>query len=182
MPGKFGSLKRVSAQKDQDSLKRNINMYVISEDTSGKLIESNSTIKNNLKTWLNQHRMINDTIDILDTYIINIGIEFIIKTVAGVDKSSVLATAINILKQKFQSGFFIGEPLYISDIYSELKKSQDILDVIKVKIVNKSGGQHSYVALDINKNLSPEGSYLICPKNAIFEIKFPEVDIKGKVR
>ena len=182
MPGKFGSLRRISAQKDADSLKRNINLYVISEDTSAKLIQSNSTIKTNLKTWLNQHRMINDTIDILDTYIINVGIEFVIKTVAGADKSTALVEAVTALKAKYQSGFFIGEPFYISDIYSELKKSSNILDVIKVKIVNKSAGQYSYVNFDINKNLSPEGSYLICPKNAIFELKFPEVDIKGKIR
>lgn len=182
MPGKFGSLKRVSAQKDQDSLKRNINMYVISEDTQGKLIDSNSTIKTNLKTWLNQHRMINDTIDILDTYVINVGIEFVIKAVSGAEKSQALLEAVNILKEKYQSGFFIGEPLYISDIYAHLKQSPQILDVIKVKIVNKSSGQYSYVKFDINRNLSQDGSYLICPKNAIFELKFPEVDIKGKVR
>jgi len=182
MPGKFGSLQRVSAQKDPDSLKRNINMYVISEDTRGKLIESNNTIKKNLKTWLNQHRMINDTVDILDTYIINIGIEFVIKTVAGAEKSEALMDAVEMLKKKYESGFFIGEPLYISDIYAELKKSSQILDVIKVKIINKSSGQYSYVKFDVDRNISQDGSYLICPKNAIFELKFPEVDIKGKVR
>lgn len=46
-------------------------MYVISEDTTGKLTASNSTIKNNLKTWINQYRMINDTVDILDPFILN---------------------------------------------------------------------------------------------------------------
>lgn len=182
MPGKFGSIKRVSAQKDNDSQKRNINLYVVSEDSFGKLIQSNSTIKENLKTWLNQHRMINDTVDILDTYIINIGIEFVIKTVDGVDRSEALASAIARLSDKYSEGFFIGEPVYISDIYSELKKEPDILDVIKVKIVPKTGGSYSYVDLQINKNLSPDGSYLMCPKNAIFELKFPQTDIKGKVR
>jgi len=182
MPAKFGSVKRVSAQKDQDSQKRNINLYVISEDTSTKLIQTNSTIKNNMKTWLNQHRMINDTVDILDTYIINIGIDFVIKTVAGADKSDALASAIQRLKQKFSEGFFIGEPIYISDIYSELKKETNILDVIKVKLNTKTGGQYSYLDFMIEKNLSPDGSYLVCPKNAIFEIKFPATDIKGKVR
>ena len=156
-------------------------MYVISENKRGKLVNSNSTIKTNLKTWLNQHRMINDTIDILDAYIINIGIEFVIKATAGADRSAVLVSAVQALRSKFSEGFFIGEPVYISDIYSELKKNQNILDVIKVKITNKNGGQYSYVSFDVNRNLSPEGSYLIAPKNAIFELKFPEVDIKGKV-
>ena len=182
MPGKFGSIKRVSAQKDNDSQKRNINLYIISEDSFGKLIESNGTIKQNLKTWLNQHRMINDTVDILDAYIINIGVEFVIKTVDGANKSTALASAIRRIADRFSEGFFIGEPIYISDIYSELKKEPDVLDVLKVKIVPKTGGSYSYVDLQVNKNLSPDGSYLMCPKNAIFELKFPQTDVKGKVR
>ena len=51
MPPKFGSVKRCSVQRDPNSQKRNLNIYVISEDSFGKLIETNSTIKNNLKTW-----------------------------------------------------------------------------------------------------------------------------------
>ena len=182
MPGKFGSIKRVSVQKDQNSLKRNLNMYCISEDSQGKLINTNTTIKNNLKTWLNHYRMINDTVDILDAYIINLGIEFVLKAVDGANKTAVIESAVETIKAKFAEGFFIGEPIYISDIYSELKKSQDILDVIKVKIVNKTGAQYSYVAYDINSNLSPAGDYLVCPKNAVFELKFPNTDIKGKIR
>jgi hypothetical protein len=182
MPAKFGSIKRVSVQKDQDSLKRNLNMYVISEDSFGNLIATNSTIKNNLKTWLNKYRMINDTIDILDPYIINLGIEFVIRASVGEDKNSALSSAITALTNKFNSKFFIGEPLYISDIYSELKAATGVLDVVKVKIVSKSGGQYSSISIDVNNNLSPDGDYLIAPANAVFEIKYPEVDIKGKIR
>ena len=97
-------------------------------------------------------------------------------------KLTITSNSLDDCKWVYESGFFIGEPLYISDIYAELKKSNDILDVVKVKITNKNSGQYSYIKFDINRNLSQEGSYLICPKNAIFEIKFPEVDIKGKVR
>jgi len=182
MPGKFGSIKRVSVQKDQDSLKRNLNMYCISEDPQGKLIATNNTIKNNLKTWINQYRMLNDTVDILDAYIVNVGVEFVVKSVSGANKAEVLDNSIATIKQKFSSGFFIGEPIYLSDIYSELKKSQDILDVIKVKLVNKTGGQHSNIRLDINSNMSQDGTHLVCPANAILEIKFPDTDIKGKIR
>ena len=182
MPAKFGSIKRVSCQKDQDSLKRNLNMYVISEDAFGKLTQTNSTIKNNLKTWLSNYRMINDTVDILDPYIINLGIEFVIKTPVGTDKNAALQSAYKTLQEKFSEGFFIAEQLYISDVYSELKKDPRILDVIKVKIVNKTAGQYSPAGFNVDKNLSPDGSYLMAPQNAVFEIKFPAVDIKGKVR
>tara|TARA_R110002033_G_scaffold35839_2_gene74109 strand:+ start:1 stop:1110 length:1110 start_codon:yes stop_codon:yes gene_type:complete len=182
MPGKFGSVKRVSVQKDPDSLKRNLNMYVISENHFGKLTATNSTIKQNLKTWLNNYRMINDTIDILDPYIVNVGIEFVIKVLPTADRNLAITQSITRLKRKFARNYFIGEHIQISDIYSELKRARDVLDVIKVKIISKSGGQYSYVNFSINENLSPEGDYLMCPKNAIFEIKFPSVDIKGKTR
>jgi len=181
MPSKFGSIKRVSTQKDPNSQKRNLNLYVMSEDSQGKLISSNQTIKSNLKTWLNQYRMINDTVDILDAYIINLGIDFVIKCISGADKNTVLGEAAQIIKNKFNDGFFIGEPLYISDIYSELKKAQNILDVISVTIVNKTGGSYSSINFDTSQNFSPDGTQLVCPKNGIFEIKFPETDIKGKI-
>ena len=182
MPGKFGSIKRVSAQKDPDSLKRNLNMYCISQDSQNKLIKTNNTIKNNLKTWLNNYRMINDTIDILDAHIINFGVEFAVKAVMGANKSEVLNDVTNTIAEQFSQGFFIGEPIYISDIYSELKKLQSVLDVITVKIVSKTGGQHSSILFDVNSNLSEDGVYVICPKNAIFELKYPQSDIKGKIR
>ena len=182
MPSKFGSIHRVSVQKDPDSLKRHLNMYCVSTDSQGKLIKTNQTIKNNLKTWLNNYRMINDTVDILDAYIINVGIEFVVKAISGANKSDVLASVTNTIAQKMSEGFFIGEPLYVTDIYSEVKKLQNVLDVVSVKIFNKSGGQYSFIDFDINSNMSPDGTHVVCPKNSIFELKFTESDIKGKVR
>ena len=182
MPGKFGSVKRCSVQKDPDSLKRNLNMYVISEDVYGKLTRTNQTIKNNVKTWLNQYRMINDTIDILDPYIVNLGIDFVVKVQAGADKYDVLNRCINTISSRYNQGFFIGEPFYISEIYNDLKRVRGVLDVLKVKIDNKVGGNYADTVLDIRKNLSPDGSYLMVPKNVIVEIKFPTNDVRGKVK
>ena len=182
MPGKFGSVKRCSVQKDPDSLKRNLNMYVISEDVYGKLTRTNQTIKNNVKTWLNQYRMMNDTIDILDPYIVNLGIDFVVKAQAGADKYDVLNRCINSLSNKYNQSFFIGEPFYISDIYNELKNVRGVLDVLKVKVDNKVGGSYADTVLDIRKNLSPDGSYLMVPKNVIVELKFPSNDVRGKIK
>ena len=182
MPAKFGSIKRCSVQRDPDSAKRNLNMYVISEDNFGKLTTTNSTIKNNLKTWLNQYRMINDTIDILDPFVINLGVEFQIRPKANVDKYTLLDTTIAALAADFATTLYIGEALYISDIYRRLGEVDGVLDVTKVKITNKTSGQYANTTFDINSNLSPDGSYLIAPANCIFEIKFPAVDIKGKIK
>jgi hypothetical protein len=182
MPPMFGMLKRVKAIRDSDSFKRNINLYVISEDVFGKLITSNATIKDNLKTWLNKNRMINDTIDILDTNIINFGIEFEIVVESNAERLETLANATREVKKEFSRLRDIGEPLFITDVYTALKKATGVLDVIKVDIVPKVGTLYSDYTINISQNLSPDGRYVIIPDDSIFEIKFPDLDIKGTIK
>jgi len=182
MPSKYGSIKRCTVIKDQSSLKRNLNMYVVSENSFNKLTLTNNTIKQNLQTWLNNYRMVNDTIDILDPYIINLGVDFVLKLKPGKSKTDIQALAVDKIRKLFAEGFFVGEAMFISSIYTALKDIESVLDVSSVKINNKSGGQYSPTAFVINKNMSPDGSQLLCPANAIFEIKYPEVDIRGKIK
>ena len=70
MPAKFGVVKRANIVQDKDSFKRNLNLYVISENIDGDFIASPSTVKENVKTWINQYKMINDTVDILDGQVV----------------------------------------------------------------------------------------------------------------
>ena len=182
MHPKYGAIKRVSVQKDSDSQKRNLNMYVISEDTAGKLSLCNATIKNNLKSWLNQYRMINDTIDILDPFILNFGIEYIVKPQKMADKYIVLDKCNQALSAHFKQPAFIGEALYISDMYKVLKDVSGVLDVTAVKVYIKNGSGYANASININDNLSGDGSYLAVPRNAIMELKYPSTDIVGKIR
>jgi hypothetical protein len=182
MPPMFGMIKRVRAERDPDSFKRNINLHVISEDEYGKLIQSNSAIKENLKTWLNKSRMINDTIDILDADIVNLGIEFEVVAELTEDKREVLNNAIFEVKQEFSRLRDIGEPLFITDIYKALKKAKGVLDVTEVKVMCKNGGLYSDIFIDIAQATSPDGRYVEVPVNSIFEIKYPDNDIKGSIK
>jgi hypothetical protein len=182
MPAKFGSVKRCSVQRDPDSQKRNLNMYVISEDSFGKLIVTNDTIKKNIKVWLNQHRMINDTIDIIDPYILNMGINFVVSATESTNRFDLNERCIAALGKKFGKSFYIGESINISEIYKELNKVNGVYEVISVTLVNKSGTNYSGNAIDIRSNLSPDGTSLVIPKNAVVEIKYPDTDIKGQVR
>ena len=182
MPSSFGSIKRCSVQKDPDSQKRNLNVYVLSEDPQGKLTNSNLTIKENIKTWLNHYRMINDTVDILDPFIINIGINFIVKPEINSDKFKILNDCVNAIAKEYTTPLFIGEGLSLSKIFNILNNVPGVNDTVKVQIVNKNSSNYSNVFFSISENMSPDGDVLVCPKNAIFEIKFPQVDIKGKLR
>jgi len=183
MPSKFGSIKRCSAQRDPDSRRRNINIYVISEDNFNNLTSTNSTIKNNLKTWMNNYRMLSDTIDVLDAFIINYGIEFVVRPSIGADRFTLVDTCINILRDKYTvEKLFIGEHIDVADIYTTLSGVEGVLSVSSVKIVNKNGSNYSATQFDINENTSPDGSSIIIPKNAVAELKFPTVDIVGKIK
>jgi len=182
MPVKYGSIKRCSVQKDPDSQKRNLNMYVVSEDSFGKLTLSSDTIKKNLKVWLNQHRMINDTVDIIDPFILNVGVNFMVSSKQGVNKFDLLERCVAALGAKFGQPYYIGEDINISEMYQELGKISGVHEVINIKIVSQVGSNYSGSSIDINQNLSPDGTKIIIPKNAVVEIKYPDVDIKGQVR
>lgn len=182
MPPMFGSIKRVRVVRDPDSFKRNLNIYIISEDEYGKLINTNSVIKENLRIWLNKNRMINDTIDLLDAKIINFGIDFEAVAEPSMEKYEVLTNAISEIKKEFSRLRDIGEPFFITDVYSALKKADGVLDVTKVNVVTKIGGAYSDIKFNIQNNLSPDGRYVIIPDNVIFEIKYPDLDIKGAIR
>jgi hypothetical protein len=182
MPSYFGAVKRCRVVRDQDSLKRNLNVYVISEDSEGLLTSSNSALKENLKIWLNKYRMVNDTVDILDTKIVNIGIEFEVVSNLEVNKYEVLDNAIQALKEKFARPMFIGERFYVTDVFTELNKVRGVADTVNVKLVSKSSGNYSESTLNIDKFMSLDGRYLSVPDNVILEIKYPDIDIKGTVR
>jgi hypothetical protein len=182
MPPMFGLLKRVRAERDTDSFKRNINLYVVSEDEYGKLIQSNSVIKENLKTWLNKSRMINDTIDILDANILNFGIDFEIVVDTTADRYEALNNALFEVKQEFSRVRDIGEPLFITDVYKSLKKAKGVLDVVDVKISVKTGGLYSDNFIDITTSTSPDGRYINIPQDYVFEVKYPDNDIKGSIK
>jgi|7_EtaG_2_1085326.scaffolds.fasta_scaffold00358_13 hypothetical protein len=183
MPGKFGAVHRARIIKDFDEFKRNLNLYVISTNTSGKLIASNTTLKTNVKNWLMQYKMINDTIDILDAEIVNFGIKYQVTLQANANRFSVISRANQRLAKFYASNAYdIGEGILISDVYRELLKVKGILDVYDVQIVPKQGGNYSESNYDFDSNLSADGSMIKAAQTTIFELKFPNVDIQGTIR
>ena len=182
MPPQFGAIKKTAIMRDPDSFKRNLNIYVISENREGALETTNSTIKNNLQTWLNQSRMINDTIDILDAKIVNIGINFTIVGDQETNKFTILNRAITELTNFYQNKLEIGEPFLITEVYSLLNIVDGVVDTTSVNIVKKDRGNYSPVQFNLEDSISADGRYINTPNNVILEIKFPSVDIQGSIK
>ena len=181
MPDKFGSVKRCRVIRDPDSLRRNLNLYVLSENSSGKLTTTNTTIKENIKTWLNRNKMISDTVDILDAKIVNVGIEFEVISDEEANRYQLLTDCVQAIKDLFVVTPFIGEPFYMTDIYSALNGVDGVVDTKRVNVVRKAGSNYSSTKFDLDDALSADGRYLSVPLNVAVEVKFPDTDIKGAV-
>ena len=182
MPSKFGKVKRVNIVQDTDSLKRNLNLYVISEDTSGNFTEPNETLKNNLKTWINKKRMMNDTVDIFSGKIINYGINFEVIPELDINRFELLQRCVARLISDYSIKRNLGEPVYISEIYQSLNDVPGVIDTTNVELVNNSGGAYSNFSYDIDSNLSSDGRFLIIPEDAVAEILVPNEDISGVIK
>ncbi len=182
MPSKFGKIKRVNIEQDGSELNRNLNLYVLSEDNLGDFTVANQTIKDNLRTWLSQYRMLNDTIDILDGKIINYGINFEIIADLDVNKFDVLNRCIQKMIDTYSTKGDIGQAVYISEIFKSLNEVPGVIDTVSVSLINKAGAAYSDYYYNIEDNLSDDGRYLIVPANAVAEILNPQQDITGVVR
>ena len=183
MPPQFGSIKRVSVVQDRNSFKRNLNLYVVGENNAGNLSSINTSVKENLKTWLSNYKMINDTIDILDAIIINIGVEYTIIADDGENGYRVVDEANQaIFDAMAATKLSIGESLRYSDVFRALKNIDGVLDVVEVNFTTQTGELYASSAFDIEQNTSPDGRILVAPENGIFEIRYPNIDIIGTVK
>lgn len=182
MPNKFGSIKRINVINDPSSTNRKLATYVISENENNHLEQTNSRIKENLKTWLTQYKSINDRMEIFDAKIINFGIKFDISVDSRYNKDEVVFNAISKLKTEHSTKKYIGEPIYLTEIYNSLVKTTGVVHVNTLDIYNNFGGNYSSIQFDFDKVRSKDGTFFKAPKNVIFELKYPEQDIKGTAK
>ena len=182
MPRGFGSIKRASISQDRDSFKRNLNLYVLSEDVNQNFITPSITLLNNLKNWLNQYKMINDTVDIIPGRIVNLSIDFEVVTDVDVNKFDVLNACIAEIKDEFGTKKNMGEPFYISDVFKVLNRVPGVIDTVFVDVDTKTESGYSQFPFDIDLNTSPDGKIISAPDNTVFEIRDFDQDVQGVAR
>jgi len=179
MPNKFGIVKRVSVMNDPSATNRRMAIYVISEDQNGKLITANSPLKTNMKNWISQYKAMNDVVDIFDAKIVNFGIDFKVVLDSRFKDINIIGKCNSAIREYFSNQLYIGEPIYITRLYSVLGKVDGVADVKTVRVSQKKGADYSSVNINFDETLSSDGTYIITPKNAIMELKYPNRDIKG---
>ena len=184
MPATFGTISKAFTQKpNADDANTTLNIFVLSVDNNNKLTTASSTLKNNLKTYLNQYRMIGDSLSIRDAFVINIGINFEIITLPNFNNNRVLGDCIAALQRYFDSSRWqINQPILLNPLFVLLDEVEGVQTVKTINISNIAGLSKNYSewAYDIN-GATQNGTIFPSLDPSIFEVKFPNSDIKGQV-
>ena len=160
-----------------------INLYLLGYDTNQRLINTNEAIRQNLKNYLNQYRMLTDSVNLLDGYIINIGVDFTIIAYKNYNKREVLANCLTLVQQFFDiNNIQFCQPINLSRLELEIAKVDGVQSVSSLKIKNLTlrDGDYSPYEYDISKATLDKVVYpSIDP--SIFEVRFPTKDVVGRV-
>jgi len=193
MPPRFGTVAKVFVTQDQltsaqnttdvvlDSNPLSLSMYVLAYNNDGTLTQATSTLKQNLETYISQYKMLTDAVNIKNAFIVNIGIKYDIILSPSATGRDVLVKCTEALQDYFKlSKRSINQSINISKLYTLLDRVKGVQTVQKIEIVNKVGGSYSQYAYDTKgatQNNIVYPSYDPC----IFEIKFPDADIEGRI-
>ena len=171
-----------------------MNMYTLGYDSDKKLTKMNQTSKENLKTYLSQFRLVTDAVNIKDAYVINIAVNFSILTKTGFNKNDVLLRCVSTVQDFFDiDRAQIGQPIVLSDIAYQISLIDGVSSIVPpiennttppqtIVIENKYKLEEGYSGnyYDIASGLI-DGVLYPALDPSIFEIKYPNSDIKGKV-
>jgi hypothetical protein len=159
-----------------------INMYVLGYDQNKKLTNLNEAVKQNLKTYLGEYRLLTDAVNMIDGFIINIGVDFEIMVYSNYNKREVVKNCLTELQEYFNiDNWTFNKPINISEIELILANVEGVMSVPSVTISNLCGGDGNYSTNRYNISEATKGK-IIYPSldPSIFEVKYPNKDIKGR--
>jgi hypothetical protein len=188
MPGKFGVPFRSGVWEERNK----IMVSVLSLDESSKLSNNiTTTLKQNISEYLSDYRMLNDYIDIGDGKIINLGFEVDLFVEKGASKSEVVGGVSSVIKEYMDiNKWDMGDNIYLSQLIENINNVGQVLNVIDLRVYNKVGGENYSVNEIAQPYLDEEtrqidllGLYtLFGESNSMFEVKFPNQDIKIRIK
>lgn len=192
LPALYGSISKVYVTQDQstnanvlggayDSNPLALSLYVLAYNSERQVIQATDSLKQNLKTYLSQYMLLTDAVNIKDAFIVNVAMKYEIITLPNFVSRDVLLACNTALIEHFDiTKWSINQPINISSIYTLLDRVKGVQSVEKIYFENKVGDNYSEYAYDIKgatRGNMVYPSYDPC----IFEIKFPEIDIQGRV-
>lgn len=195
MPAMFGSVSKAYITPDEqenlttadvtDKIANPLamNLYVLGYNAEKQLTTVNRAVKENLKTYLSQYRMLTDSINIRNAFIVNIGVNVSVIMYPGFNANELIAKCLQQLKEFFDvDRWQINEPIVFTDIFAALMKVKGVQMVTKLEVTNINNELLGYsnVTYDL-KAATKNGIVYPSYDPMIFEVKYPDNDIKVRV-
>lgn len=163
-----------------------INVYVLGYNSSKNLTTLNSLVKKNLAKHLEQYRILTDDVNILDAFVINIGVNFDIVVYRNYNINDVLARAIDAVKDFFNiDNWQINQPIILNDLRLAIGSVEGVQTITNVSLTNKykfkDGRDYQEYRYPINEATIDDIVYTSLDPS-IFELRYPETDIVGNAR
>jgi len=190
LPATYGSIAKVYATQDSSTgnnsgvLGNNplaVGLYVLAYDNEKHVITASRTLKENLKTYLSQFIPLTDGVDIKDAFVINIGVKYEIVTISNSAARDVILNCNNLLINYFNiDNWSINQPINLSKLYTLLDRVKGVQTVKNITVFNKAGGKYSLNEYDV-QGATKENIVYPSYDPSIFEVKYPNDDIEGRV-
>jgi len=194
MPSKFGSVSKAYVIGDTQINTKDttypsdviqnplaLNVYLLAQNDAGSFVECNQALKENIRTYISQYRMLTDALNIKPAFIINLGVNFEITTRPNYNSNEVLLACISRLRTLLSNNRMqINAPIDLAALTVALDQVDGVQSVINFEIYNKTGGSYSSNKYNVE---SATKNSIIYPSldPCIFEIKYPDNDIRGRV-
>ena len=184
MPSNFGRVFRIGIRDNPNNPLSSV-IAIISRDNNGKLMISPDSLKENLKLYINEYRLISDAVDIVDARVINVGIKYGI-VVDPMTNKNLAVQKINKSLSSYMKieNFQIDQPIMTADLISIILGSQGVVSLVDFQVTNiigeKDGRVYSDQTFSIKANT--DRGIIVPPDGSIFEVRFPNDDIQGVAR
>lgn len=180
MPSIFGKVFRVSPVGNCSG-NTGVQIYLLAKNDMGHIVTCSETMKKNIKQYLSLTTRMRQGIDLLDGKVINIGVEYTVVVAPGYNKSKVKLETLLKVKEHFKiDNWQPNQAIFLDEIRCAIKDVEGVVAISDFKIFNKSnivnGLQYSTQVYDVGGNT--RNNIIFCVPNSIFEVKFPDADIK----
>lgn len=158
-----------------------INLYVLSYDSNKNLTSINNALLYNLRKYLEKYKLLTDGINIIDGYVINFGVDFKISVFNNYNKRDVLNTCIKKVKDFFIiDKWTFNQPINISQLELEIAKVEGVQSVVEIKFKNLTMNDGNYSPHEYNLEQATMNK-IVYPSldPSVFELKYPDNDVKG---
>jgi hypothetical protein len=186
MPGQFGAPAKVAITEEDNKVK----IQILSYDSSGKLTEvTSNTLKTNLANYLSNYRMMNDYISILTANVIDLSVEISVVLDATQNQGVVITNIIDKISNYFNPvNMELGKNVFISELKRIVQTENGVISITDFSVFNMVGGQYSSSQTSMaysdttTRQIQPVDETIFAQPNQIYQIRFPNKDIKVKVK